>query len=147
MSTNQRLNFEPGMFGGRHDPQPGLYAATLFAVHINPKTGLSYQLEWLLTDYHEPLYKWHVWQWFPVRNPGLLSQMLWQWKNKTWKSLGEDDQVRLQRFQQWIGTEADVYVDFLDPSSRGLTTVRGVWRLGRGPKNNPSFESEDVDDT
>ena len=147
MSTNQRLNFEPGMFGVRHDPQPGLYAATLFAAHINPKTGLSYQLEWLLVDYHEPLYKWYVWQWFPVRNPGLLSQMLWQWKNKTWKSLGEDDQVRLQRFQQWIGTEADVCVDFLDPSSRGLTTVRRVWRLGRGPKDIPSFESEDIGDT
>lgn len=74
-------------------------------------------------------YRWIVKQWFPRKNPGFLSQMLWSWTHKKWGGLGENDDERLEALRKLIGEEAHIRVEVLDPekpNSVRVTEVRPV---------------------
>lgn len=83
------LAFVGSHLGDRNDPPPGEYKARLHSVQKTPSSNKSYQLEWVLTDYPSTSYRWIVKQWFPRKNPGFLSQMLWSWKHKKWGGLAK----------------------------------------------------------
>ena len=129
------LVFEGSHLGDRNDPRPGYYAAKLHSAQVTPNSNKSYVLEWFLTNHQSTNYRWSARQWFPLKNPGILSSMLLSWKEKMWKHLGVDDQERLQQLKRWIGDEADVRVDFLESSKSRLIVVGEVWPSGSVPKN------------
>ncbi len=119
--------FAGSHLGDRFDPEPGNYRATLYSVQINSKTHNSYELGWVITSHHLKNYRWIARQWFPRKNPGLLSQMLWSWKHKKWGDLGANDDLRLEALQKLIGEEAHIGVEALDPEKSNSVTVTEVW--------------------
>ena len=121
------LVFEGSNLGDRFNPNPGVYTARLHSVQKTPSSDKSYQLEWILTDYPSTSDRWIVKQWFPRKNPGLLSQMLWSWKHKKWGDLGENDDERLEALGKLIGEEAQIRVEALDPEKSNSVRVTEVW--------------------
>ena len=121
------LAFVGSHLGDRNDPPPGEYKARLHSVQKTPSSNKSYQLEWVLTDYPSTSYRWIVKQWFPRKNPGFLSQMLWSWKHKKWGGLGENDDERLETLRKPIGEEAHIRVEVLDPEKPNSVRVTKVW--------------------
>ena len=121
------LTFAGSHLGDRFDPEPGKYRATLYSVQINSKTHNSYELEWVITDHHMNNYRWIVRQWFPRKNAGLLSQMLWSWKHKKWGDLGENNDERLEALGKLIGEEAQIRVETLNLEKSNSVRVTEVW--------------------
>jgi hypothetical protein len=124
------LVFEGSHLGDRHNPDPGYYNAKLHSVQINAATNNSYQLEWLLTDHPSPNIRWIVRQWFPRKNPGLLSRMLWMWKRIKLEALGENEGERLESLRKLIGEEASIRYEAWDPENTNSGKVTEVWPPG-----------------
>ena len=124
------LVFEGSHLGDRNDPPPGEYKVRLHSVQITPTSNKSYQLEWIVTDQQSTNCRWIVKQWFPRKNTGLLSQMLWSWKHKRWGDLGANDDERLEALGKLIGEEALIRVEALDPENSRLVSVSAVCSLG-----------------
>jgi hypothetical protein len=123
------LVFEGSNLGDRFAPNPGVYTARLHSAQTTPNSDKSYQLEWVLTDHPSKNYRWIVKQWFPRKNSGFLSQMLWSWKHKKWGDLGENDDERLEALGKLIGEEAHIRVEALDPEKSSSVKVTKVSAL------------------
>ena len=125
------LVFEGSHLGDRFDPEPGCYSAILHEAQIYTRTNNSYQLEWLLTDPPSPSCRWIVRHWFPRKNPGLLSGMLWAWKRVKWDALGKNEEERLESLRRLIGEEAIVRYEVEDSDGSRLGKVTEVWPPGK----------------
>lgn len=116
----------------KYDPDPGIYRAVLDKVnrHVGKTGKPSIRFDWKLLSYPDKTNTYFGFCYYPTRNPGFASQMIYSWKGIRWRDLEAREPDGVARPEQFVGEEADVVIIQVGPNRR-WKNMDGVWPAGR----------------